>query len=466
MENGLQSTGVQPAEQGNDAGTAVDLSGKVMGDFRLVRRLGQGGMGQVYLAEQLSLKRKVALKIMRPEVAANPVSLKRFQQEAEAVARVTHANIVQVYSIGVADCLHYMALEYVEGRNLRDFIALKGPPELLQALSILRQVAAALERAHEAGIIHRDIKPENILLTRKGEVKVADFGLSRCFGGEQPALNITQSGVSMGTPLYMSPEQVESKEIDPRTDLYSLGVTTYHMLTGQPPFRGQSAFEVAIQHVQSKPQPLQELRPDLPSELCGIVHKLMAKAPTERYQTSREVVADVVRLRQTLSGLGGMATQGLAMSQPLPPEQLSMLLAAANGATKPRRLGRKLGRVVLAVLALSLAMAFGGGLRFWQGIAAPTVPPSTRPAPTAALRLTSQVPHREAELQALIKMGYNPGAFEEFRKHFDATMHLGLLYVDQRRLSEADTFFKQLRDKPPQDGKIYSGLGKIGQGLV
>src|SRR5262249_28325169 len=160
----------------------------------VLRKLGQGGMGQVYLAEQVSLRRKVALKILPPEKAASPEALARFRQEAESVAQATHANIVQVYAYGEAEGVRYMAMEYVEGRNLKDYVAGKGPPELLVALSIMRQVAAALQRAGELGLVHRDIKPENILLTRKGEVKVADFGLSRWLAGDRPALNLTQSG--------------------------------------------------------------------------------------------------------------------------------------------------------------------------------------------------------------------------------------------------------------------------------
>src|SRR5262249_33977747 len=154
------------------------------------------------------------------------------------------------------------------------YLEKKGPPEVLVALSIIRQVAAALQRASELGIIHRDIKPENILLTRKTEVKVADFGLSRCFAEDSRPPNITQSGVTMGTPLYMSREQVEGREVDPRTDIYSLGVTSYHMLAGQPPFRGKTAFEVAVQHVQAEPPPLAQVRPDLPPEVCALVHKM------------------------------------------------------------------------------------------------------------------------------------------------------------------------------------------------
>src|SRR6476646_9255563 len=154
--------------------------------------------------------------------------------------------------------MHFMALEYVEGRNLREYLERKGPPELLVSLSIMRQVASALQRAGELGIIHRDIKPENILLTRKGEVKVADFGLARCLTGDGPVLNLTQSGVTMGTPLYMSPEQVEGKPVDGRSDIYSFGVTCYHMLAGHPPFEGESPFEVALKHVRAEPTPLAE----------------------------------------------------------------------------------------------------------------------------------------------------------------------------------------------------------------
>src|SRR5437660_2430847 len=200
-----------------------DWSGRNLGDFHLLRRLGQGGMGQVYLAEQISLKRKVAIKTMRTDLAVSAVSLQRFKAEAEAIARVSHANIVQVYAIGEETGLHYMALEYVEGRNLREFVDKKGPPELMLAVRIMRQVAAALLRASELGIIHRDIKPENILLTRRGEVKVADFGLSRCFAEDRPAVHLTQPGLTMGTPMYMSPEQIQGHPVDPRTDIYSFG---------------------------------------------------------------------------------------------------------------------------------------------------------------------------------------------------------------------------------------------------
>src|SRR5262245_51144507 len=273
-----------------------DYSGRVLGDFELIRRIGVGGMGQVYLARQRSLKRQVAIKILRGELAANKTALQRFQSEAEAVASLTHAHIVQVYAIDEDQGLHYMALEYVDGRNLRDYLERKGVPDLPLALEIMRQVASALERAGELGFVHRDIKPENILLSKRGEVKITDFGLSRAFATDAP-IHLTQSGVTMGTPLYMSPEQVRGQPVDPRSDIYSFGVTCYHMLAGEPPFRGAGAFDVAVQHVQGEAKPLATIRPDLPPELCAIVHRMMAKRPDDRYQAAREILNDLARVK-------------------------------------------------------------------------------------------------------------------------------------------------------------------------
>src|SRR6266851_8956357 len=333
-----KSTSSLSTSSGN-AGLAsgnADLTGQTLGDFKVLRRLGQGGMGQVYLAEQISLKRNVALKILKPDLAANEISLERFKREAQHVARATHANIVQVYAIDKWEGLHYMALEYVDGLNLREYLTKKGPPQIPLALSIMRQVAAALTEAAEHSIVHRDIKPENILLTRKGQVKVADFGLARCFGADQQAVNLTQSGVTMGTPLYMSPEQVQGHATDSRTDIYSFGVTCYHMMAGEPPFRGETPFEVALKHVQSQPKPMAEARPDLPAELSAVVHKMMAKLPADRYQTARELLLDVIRLRNTLTaalkGKSGSISLLATGVEPLVALEAETLLAP-----KPRR---------------------------------------------------------------------------------------------------------------------------------
>lgn len=258
-------------------------------------------MGQVFLAEQVNLKRQVAVKVMRPELAANAVHLQRFRMEAKAVARLNHPNIVQVYSIGSDSGLDYIALEYVEGFTLRTYLTRRGNPPLPLALSIMRQVAAALQEACSQGIVHRDIKPGNILLSRKGEAKVADFGLARCFTDEEQGPHITRSGTYIGTPVYSSPEQVRGFPVDTRSDIYSFGATCFHMLAGRPPFRSESAMAVALQHVEEEPPALGLLRPDLPEELCGIVHKMLAKDPADRQQNGRELLADLSQLKKKMS---------------------------------------------------------------------------------------------------------------------------------------------------------------------
>ncbi|MBY0524221.1 MAG: serine/threonine protein kinase [Gemmataceae bacterium] len=466
MENAVRPDAPSP-NPAETPGAEVDLTGKTFGDFRILRRIGQGGMGQVYLAEQLSLKRNVALKIMRADMAANATAVARFQREAEAVARVTHANIVQVYAFGQSDGLHYMALEYVDGRNLREFIAKKGTPELLVALSILRQVASGLQRASELGIIHRDIKPENILLTRKGEVKVTDFGLSRCFGPEQQQpLNLTQSGVSMGTPLYMSPEQVQGKEVDPRTDIYSLGVTAYHLFTGQPPFKGQNGFEVAIQHVQNQPTPLKEVRPDLPIELCNIVHKMMAKLPEERYQTARELIRDLMIVREGLSGNTALRTQSFAMSEGTPAlaPASSVRLSAAPPLAQPVPT-RQWGLIALVVVSV-VAAALGGALWRVGSESHSKTPPPVEGNGEAPLRLSASEA-REAALREEVRRSVSVRDVDEYRAHVNSAIQLGALYLEQRRLKEADAYFKELRDKPTTpDYYLLRALGRVGEALV
>ena len=422
-------------------------------------------MGEVYLAEQISLKRKVALKLLKTDLAANSTALTRFKLEAEAVARVTHANIVQVYASDVLpNGLHFMALEYVEGRNLRQYLEKKGTPEVLVALSIMRQVAAALQRASELGIIHRDIKPENILLTRKGEVKVADFGLSRIFGDDRQPLNITQSGVTMGTPLYMSPEQVEGKPVDPRTDIYSFGVTCYHMMAGQPPFRGKSAFEVAVQHVQSEAPPLTHVRPDLPPEFCALIHKMMAKRPEERFQTGREIVREVMRLRDALVGVGvSQQAYNLSLGGTGVLESLDTATTQSVTPYRPRRWWR-----LAAVATILLALGGGLGYGWWHNRGqAPAMSGGPNPEPpedAPAVKALFSNKEREKALVKEVQKHSPPMNAQEARRGLEDRIDLGVLYLKQRRLDEAEDFFKQLEAQDKIKG--YHMLGQLGRAMV
>jgi serine/threonine-protein kinase len=441
-------------QRGEEAASAPpDLSGQTLGDFLLLRRLGQGGMGQVYLAEQISLKRKVAVKTLRPDLAADEVSLRRFKAEAENVARATHANIVQVYAIGDDKGLHFMALEYVEGRNLREYLEKKGPPETLIALGILRQVAAALQRACELGIIHRDIKPENILLTRKGEVKVADFGLSRCFAGDAQPLNLTRSGISMGTPLYMSPEQVQGKPVDHRADIYSFGATAYHLFAGHPPYRGASPFDVAVQHVQNEPTPLGEIRPDLPPELCAMVHKMMAKKPEDRYQTGREIVKEISRLRDALAGVGSTLPSPAITMGPSAP--LASDVASTQKLSPYRR--RRFAWAVVGTMAVALAVGL------WLGAARRKTSPPSSDDPVRQ-KILADNKQKEQELIKLVH-GYSKSKNPlDMMEGLNRSIKLGVAYLKERRLEEADEFFKGL---DVQDMNFqYRTLGKLGQAMV
>jgi serine/threonine-protein kinase len=435
----------------------VDLTGQVLGEFRLLRWLASGGMGQVYLAEQTSLKRKVAIKLLHGDMAASERSLLRFKAEAENAARATHANIVQIYTIGQANGIHYIALEYVEGKNLREFIEKKGTPELSLGLHIMAQVAQALQRASEFRVLHRDIKPENIMLTKKGEVKVADFGLSR-WDDEANPVHITQSQVVMGTPLYMSPEQVEHKPLDSRTDIYSFGATSYYMFAGHPPFRGNSPVEVAYQHLHNEPQSLAEIRPDLPAELCTIIHRMMAKKPDDRYQSAREIARDVNRLRDSLN-LGSVGALSISSS----------FLGAADGvhgsstqlwnAETPRH--RRWRRVLLSasvLLVLAGSFALGWFQRNGNGKdPALNAVPIDEPAPPINTK------EKEKELQDEVQKYLDPeNKLDELAglKHF---LDLGLLYLKQKKYDDADKLFKTLK---AHKNKPYNYLGSIGDPIV
>ncbi len=350
-----------PMRPAVDSAPDADLTGRRVGDFQLLRRLGRGGMAEVYLAEQLSLKRQVAFKVLKSSLATDETYVKRFHVEAQAAAALVHSAIVQIYDVGCADGVHYIAQEYVQGQNLREYLVRHGPPDLPTAVRVMLRVAAALHRASQRGIVHRDIKPENIMLGRDGEVKVADFGLAR-IAREHDALNLTQVGVTMGTPLYMSPEQVEGRALDHRSDIYSLGVTCYHMLSGAPPFRGETALSVAVQHLRATPERLESMRPDLPSGLCRVVHKMLEKDPARRYNSARELIQDLRRLgipvSDDLDDAAIWEAEGTDVSTRVEATQrLDTLMKTQSLATQRRRYG-------LLALSLAAAAALGAAVAF------------------------------------------------------------------------------------------------------
>ena len=344
-----------------------DLTGRTLGDFEVQRLLGRGGMGEVYLARQVSLNRPVALKVLRPDMLTRADYLSRFEAEATAVAKLNHPNIVHIYTLGAVDGVRFIAMEYVQGTNLREFLQKKGALEFPLALSIMRQAGVAVGAAGELGLVHRDIKPENLLLTRKGQVKVADFGLCRDLDAQKDA-QLTQPGITMGTPAYMSPEQAQGHTLDHRSDLYSLGVTFYHMLTGEVPFRADSPLAVALKHVKDTPVSPSVHRHDIPPDLERLVLKLMAKSPADRYQSAGQMLRDLARVRESMhaptaaapiADIPGSSTTTAAVAAPQSARRKTSASTHKEGAGgSPRPLIPKAVGVALVTLGLIL----GGGL--------------------------------------------------------------------------------------------------------
>ncbi|OYP38523.1 protein kinase domain-containing protein [Rhodopirellula sp. MGV] len=274
-------------------GTGGSLVGSHLATYLILSRLGRGGMADVYAARDMNLERDVAVKVLRPELSTDRDYIARFRREAKAAAKLNHANIVQIYDVGEVDSRYYIAQELVQGQNLKEYLLRHGALSPQQAIEVLLGVASALDAAAIEGITHRDIKPENVMWSKSGAVKVADFGLARLGGDSDGSrADLTQAGLTMGTPRYMSPEQVQGRPVDPRSDLYSLGVMMYHLITGSPPFEAEDPLALAFAHVNETPRPIDRVRgdKDIPEWLIAIILKLLRKDPNERFQSAAELL--------------------------------------------------------------------------------------------------------------------------------------------------------------------------------
>jgi serine/threonine protein kinase len=264
--------------------------------------LGQGGMGAVYLAEHKHMERKVALKVISSELVNNPDAIRRFRQEVTAAARLgPDPHIVAVHDADQVGSLHFLVMEYVEGQSLAEYVRAKGPLPVAEACEYVRQAALGLQHAADQGMVHRDVKPHNLMRTPQGQIKVLDFGLARCGRDNDKArTQLTQQGVLMGTADYMAPEQAsDSRAADVRADVYSLGCTLYHLLTGRVPFPEGGTVEKIIKHAVEQPVPVGALRRDLPLGVVRIVERMMAKSVVERFQTPGEVAQALAPLAAT-----------------------------------------------------------------------------------------------------------------------------------------------------------------------
>jgi eukaryotic-like serine/threonine-protein kinase len=298
------------------AGVSDSLINTLFDDrYRILRKLGSGGMANVYLAEDEDLGRRVAIKILNERYAEDDLFIERFRREAKSAAGLSHPNIVSIYDRGEAEGTYYIAMEVIEGRSLKELILTRGALPISTAISYEKQLLEAIGFAHRHGIIHRDIKPHNVLVSADQQakaieprLKVTDFGIAR-----QSASQMTEAGSIMGTAQYLSPEQARGAPVTAASDLYSAGIVLYEMLTGKVPFTGDSAVEIAMKHVNEVPAPPSSLRPEIPFELDQIVLRALAKDPGDRYQTAEEFIEDLDREEAGLPLSRATATAATAL---------------------------------------------------------------------------------------------------------------------------------------------------------
>ena len=355
----------------------TDLVGQVLADrYHVVRKLGEGGMGQVYLAEHVKMGRKSAIKVMSPSMVHDPDAVARFNREAANASRISHPNVCAVYDFGeTPEGLIYLAMEFIEGEPLTELLAREGELPVARAGAIFLQVADALQAAHDLGIVHRDLKPDNVMLSRGRDgtdvVKVVDFGIAKAVGGRDTQ-KVTKTGLVVGTPEFMSPEQLAGDPVDGRSDLYALALVFFKMLTGELPFAGTTAQDTMVQRLTDEPAKLSEVRPDLrfPPGLQATLDTALARSPAERYQSTGKFANDVAAV---------LGLQRGARLSPFPPAtrpdadldartELLRRSAAMSSArmAPPRRKRRLVGIVAAAVVILGAAgaaLALRGGAK-------------------------------------------------------------------------------------------------------
>jgi serine/threonine protein kinase len=354
--------------------------------YEISRLLGAGGMGRVYLARDRSLSREVALKVLDERHAENPDFVERFRREAKAAASLSHPNMVTVYDAGEDDETPYIAMEYVPGGTLKDRLQRRGalPPRV--AIGVTLEVANALAAAHEKGIVHRDIKPENVLVTYQGHAKVGDFGIARAAA----ATAITETDLILGSVRYLSPEQAKGEKAGPPSDLYSLGVVLYEMLTGRVPFGEENPIATAMKHVTEEPTSPQELDPTIPKALEAITLKLLKKDPEQRYQIATELAED----------LDGLLVGSISAEVSDPSETTLNINRSIQGASKRSRRRKTFAALtLLAVATLFIVLASGVGFGkeglfaplLGQGTQSP-VPRASAPVPSGGVSVALKAP--------------------------------------------------------------------------
>jgi serine/threonine-protein kinase len=382
---------------------ASDLVGQVVADrYHVIKKLGEGGMGQVYLAEHVKMGRRSAIKVMNPSMVHDPDAVARFNREASNASRITHPNVCAIYDFGeTPDGLIYLAMEFIEGEPLTDLLERDGALPVPRAVGIFTQVADALQAAHDLGIVHRDLKPDNIMLAQKkggDQVKVVDFGIAKAVGGDESGQKVTKTGLVVGTPEFMSPEQLSGDKLDGRSDLYSLALVFYQMLAGKLPFDATTVQETMIKRLTDEPTKLAVSRPDLsfPAGLQPVLDTALTRNPVERYQTVAKFAADVASVTgigraasaaipQTRAPAGGADTEGktqLLDTSAGVTQRLSAKRAPAGAAPSKKRSMVPVAVGVVVVLAAGGAwMVMSGGQKN-NGVSLDTAAAVTNPQNT------------------------------------------------------------------------------------
>ncbi len=389
------------------AANQSDLLGSVVADrYHILKKLGAGGMGTVYLAEHVKMGRKSALKVMNPGMNTDPDAVARFNREASNASRLSHPNICGIYDFGeTPDGMIYLAMEFIEGSALTDIIEKGGPLQPARAASIIHQTADALQIAHDAGIVHRDLKPDNIMVAKNRDgsdlVKVVDFGIAKASTSE--AQNVTKTGMVVGTPEYMSPEQLAGDKLDGRSDIYALGLVAFNCLTGALPFSATSAQEAMIMRLTDVPRALAEVRPDVawPEAVQATLDLALARDAKDRYQSAaqfgREFAAALAAMPAHPTDEAGTVVMSapatVAARAPMPPTRVGGRAAAAGGTTTtvapapksktPLALGGVGAAITIAVVAWKMGLIGGG---------AATTVASTPPVPSSAAESTTAAP--------------------------------------------------------------------------
>lgn len=324
------------------------LTGKVFGACRLIKKIGEGGMGVVYLAHHLALNKNVAVKILPPSFAQEDERVKRFIREARSAAQLEHSNIVQIYNIAKQDDYYFIIMQYVDGESLAGKIRREGKINLSEALRIVNDVAVALSVAHHKGIIHRDIKPENIMITKNDEIKLMDFGLARVL---DVASHLSRTGDILGTPYYLSPEQAKGLKVDGRADIYALGITLYYMISGKRPFDGDSTVSIILKHINEKAPPIRESNPEIPESVSLIINKMMEKDAVNRYQSTEELINDIDICSNEIATPYG-ARPKMLVSSKTGEASIRTVISSTNDIEPTRKIINKKMIITAAVLAI------------------------------------------------------------------------------------------------------------------